>query len=149
MAPYTRQKSEHKSVQRAMDLWRIYGEKYRTNIQRYKELLSQKRELGILPLNKLKKRILNAYPEIPFLRIEDEGEALTYLEEMRVSQVKRLIEYIEYVVEYDYAYCTISSRIVDYDFEIRHRNDRRSPLAIDPKCVRKQCKGPSATKEDY
>ena len=149
MAPYTRQKTENKSVQRAMDLWKIYGEKYRTNVQRYKELLAKKRELKIYPLNALKKRILNAYPEIPFLRIEDKDEALAFLEVMRASQIKRLIEYIEYVVEYDYAYCTINSRIVDYDFEIRHRNDRRSPLAIDPKCVRKSCKGPSAPKEDY
>lgn len=148
MAPYTRQKTENKSVQRAMDLWKIYGEKYRTNIQRYKELLAKKRELKIYPLNALKKRILNAYPEISFFRIEDKDEALAFLEGMRVSQIKRLNEYIEYVVEYDYAYCTICSRIVDYDFEIRHRNDRRSRYAIDPNCVRTSCKGPSAPKED-
>ena len=68
-------------TRRAMELWQIHGEKYSTNISRYQDLLQKKQTMGIEPLRKIQKSILQEYPKVPFLMLTSKIEAEAYLKQ--------------------------------------------------------------------
>ena len=121
------------STNRAMELWAIYGPRYATNIATYRALLERKRELGIKPLSKLPQNVLQEYPDIPFLKIDNPTEAKAYLDKLREHERRRLVHRIEYMVDYDYSYRTISTRVTEFEYQVKHYGERRH--GVDPDSI--------------
>lgn len=130
MAPYNQKRQ--RLVARAMQLWHIHAESYRTNPLRYQMMLRAKRELGIQPLNPIRKSVLKEYPDIPFFRIYDEQLAEEALRKMSDGKISCLIISIEYAVEYDHAYRTVYNRVMEYNYELNHRDERKMEFGADP-----------------
>ena len=105
--------------QRAMDLWDQYAEKYRELIPRYFELLDQKRDLKISPLNKVKGSTIREIPKITFLEFKDEELASNYVLNSTINELSRVILDIEMMLN-SYAWKTITAHIYDFEYEIRH-----------------------------
>ena len=118
----------------AMELWRRYGEDYRTKVIRYRFLLGAKRAFKLFPLRSISEADIKNYPQIPFLRIIWEDEAQAFLAGLPVHRLSALVDRIEYVVDFDYTYCSLTSRIQEYERQIRHRNDKRCVYAMNPDC---------------
>ncbi len=118
----------------AMELWRRYGEDYRTKVIRYRFLLDAKRAFKLFPLCAISESDIKNYPQIPFLRIIWEDEAQAFLANLPVHRLSALVDRIEYVVDFDYTYCSLTNRIQEYERQIRHRNDKRCIYAMNPDC---------------
>lgn len=121
-------------ISRAMELWGIYNAIYSTAVESYRALLERKRELKIRPLNKIPDHILREYPDIPFLKIGKPDEAQAYLEKLNVAEVSMIIHHIEYMIEYDHAYRTVTNRVREYEYQIKYHH-QKNPYAVDPSCV--------------
>ena len=117
-----------------MELWRRYGEDYRTKVIRYRFLLDAKRAFKLFPLCAISESDIKNYPQIPFLRIIWEDEAQAFLANLPVHRLSALVDRIEYVVDFDYTYCSLTNRIQEYERQIRHRNDKRCIYAMNPDC---------------
>lgn len=109
-------------------LWHIYAEKYCSGLATYEELLQKRSELGIRPLRRLPKYVLNDYPDIPFLRFS-ENFAKLYLNVQSTKTLKILLKTLR-GLEHNYAYNTVQTRIVDFKYEISNH---------DTSAVRKNC----------
>ena len=118
----------------AIVLWRRLAEDYRTKVIRYRFLLATKKTLGIKPYNRVPEPDIRSYPDIPFLRILGEAEAAEFLHNLPDHRLMALIRRIEHVTASDYAFCTLSARIVDYEWEIEHYGQPRPRKggALDP-----------------
>ncbi len=121
-----------KLTEKAMGLWHRVGEDYRTKISRYESLLAQKRELKLLPLRPIRKRDLKEYPKIPFLDITEEDKAEEFLRNLPDHRLASLVDRIEYVINCDYTYCSLTNKILEYSRQIRNRGQKKSPYAMDP-----------------
>lgn len=135
MVPYDEERKQ--LIRLVMQLWSAHSENYRTLPLRYRFLLAAKRELGIAPLNVVRKSVIDEYPEIPFLRIFDEDTARMSLEESSTGRLYYLIEAITHAAYYDYAYCTIYNRVVEYTYELNRHQSPKTEFGIDPD----KCKG--------
>lgn len=110
------------SVQDAMYLWGLHGKKYRTLVSEYNELLDRKRELGIA-LQRISEKELKNFPEIEFLYIEGEVEAKEYLADRSPKEISRLCREITNMVETDYVYRTLCSKVEDFRAQIRKKTE--------------------------
>ena len=134
------------SIKRALELWEIYGPRYATNVATYRALLERRRELGIKPLNKLPQIVLQEYPDIPFLKIDSQAEAREYVKKLREHERLQLVHRIEYMVSYDYSYRTISTRVTEFEYQVRHHGERRH--GIDPDSISRQSRGRNRRVDD-
>ena len=125
----------HRETARALELWAIYNPRYSTNVDTYLALLQRKRDLRIKPLSKIPESVLKEYPDIPFLKLKNLGKAQAYLKKLNASEIRALIRRIEYVVEYDYAYRTVSNRIGEFEYQVKHHCVRRSGYGVDPNSI--------------
>lgn len=126
---YDRSKREGK----AMYLWEQLAEDYRIKVIKYRFLVSTKKEKGILPLKKMLESDVQNYPSIPFFRILSEDEAKFFLKNLPDQELEHLITYILNVIQFDFTYRTMSSRICDYEWEIEHQHYKKPTyMAIDP-----------------
>lgn len=133
MVLYTQEETQYmKLVRRAMELWDLYGEKFRNGVDDYYQLLQQKRELRIYPLQVLYGKVLKAFPKEPFLSIDGRAKAEEYLSELSDSEIQWLNDRIEYIVEHDYAYRCVMTKIFEYRYQIRHHDDRKIEFGVDP-----------------
>lgn len=123
-----------KRILRAMELWALYGAGYATAIDTYKALLQRKRDLKIRPLSVIPEGILREYPDIHFLKIREESKAQAYLESLDVIGIEKVIHAIEYMVEYDYAYRTVTNRVREYEYQIKH-HDKKTGYGVDPDSI--------------
>lgn len=117
---YTKENKYVSSVQDAMYLWNLHGERYRNLVSEYNRLLDRKRELG-MALHCISKKDLANYPEIEFLYIEDEVLAEEYLGDKTPKQISFLCREIENMVQTNYVYRTLCSRVDDFTAEIRKK----------------------------
>ena len=108
------------TVSDAMYLWGLHGKKYRNLLSEYNRLLEQKRALK-LALRGISKKDLDEFPEIEFLYIEGEVEAKEYLESKTPKEISRLCEEITNMVQTNYVYRTLCSKIDDFAAEIRKK----------------------------
>lgn len=136
MAPYG--KTRRELIDQAMRLWHLYAEPYRVMPLRYQFLLAEKRRLGIAPLNKIRKCILNDYPKIPFFEITSEDAARAKLDRMGDLQILCLIRWIDDVVNYNHAYCTLRDRIAEFTYAVDNYDRPKSAFGIDPDYARRQ-----------
>lgn len=120
-----------KIIMRAMELWQIYGASYSTCLNSYTALLQRKRDLKIRPLGKLPEGVLREFPEISFLKIREPSEAEAYLRKLDDVSARRLIDHIEYVVEYDYSYRTVTNRVKEFEYQVKYHG-QKNPYAMDP-----------------
>lgn len=127
-------KAPHKRILRAMELWRIYGAVYSTAVKTYRALLERKRELKITPLNRIPEYVLKEYPDIKFLKICKSEEAEIYLMSLDALSIDEIIHQISYMVEYDYAYRTVTNRVKEYEYQIRHHGERTN-FGLNPDCI--------------
>ena len=127
--------SSHKIFLRAIELWSIYGPRYATNVDTYKFLLQQKRDLRIKPLSKIPEHIIREYPDIPFLKLRKLDDAKAYLEKLSVVNAAMLVHHIEYVVEYDHAYRTVSNRISEFEYQVKNHGKRKTGYGVDPNSI--------------
>lgn len=134
-------------TRRAMELWQIHGEKYYTNISRYQDLLQKKQTMGIEPLRKIQKSILQEYPKVPFLMLTSKIEAEGYLERLSIVDIENLIHRIEYVTGYDHAYRTVSERVVEFQYQVDHYG-QKSAYGIDPDSISGRKRGRNHKMDD-
>ena len=85
---------------------------------------------------------------LPMVEVAVKGEALEYLYGLTYSALVNLVEQIEFMVKCDYAYNTVTAKILEYRWEIRHRNDRKSQYGVNPDSIVRKKKGPAAVRED-
>ena len=138
MATYSRTRRE--MIERAIRLWQVHAESYRTIPLQYHFLLAEKRRLHITPLNKIKLSVLEDYPVVPFLTILDEQSARVRLEGMSDLGLIFLIQWIENMVSCNQSYRTLRNRIIDYNYAIEHHNSPECIFGFDPEyatCSRK------------
>ena len=108
----------HEAVERLMDMWKKYHHDYVSLIPHYRELIGQKRILGIA-LNKIKESELKEFPVIPFLGIKTEKEAKEFVYDMTQRQVMALIGRIDIMVNNDYVWRRLTSWCKDAECQIR------------------------------
>ena len=117
----------------AMVLWQQWNEDYRTKVIRYRFLLATKRQMKIEPLNKVPETAIRQYPNIPFLRILGSDEAKVFLENLPDDRLEALVDHILVVTSSDWVFRTLSTRIKEYEWEIRNKDKKpRKGGAIDP-----------------
>ena len=46
--------------------------------------------------------------------------------------IEKVIHAIEYMVEYDYAYRTVTNRIGEYEYQIKHHGQKKTGYGVDP-----------------
>ncbi len=119
------------SLQRAMGLWRQHSERYRTLKDEYEELLKQKRELN-LALNAMTEAEVESYPEIEFLKIENEKDAEEYLLDMNPRQIEALAYEVEETVKFNYTYNTMISKVKDFRFQIKAKTEPKKVWCFFP-----------------
>lgn len=130
METYSRTRQE--LMERALRLWQVHAELYRIMPIQYQFLLAEKRRLNIAPINKIKKCVLDDYPEIPFFAILDEPSARIRLEGMSDMGLLCLVKWIENVVGCNQAYRTLRNRIIDFNYAIDHYNSPECVFGFDP-----------------
>lgn len=117
-----------------LTLWGLYNASYVTAMNIYRALLQCKRDLRIRSLSVIPEGILREYPDIHFLKIREESKAQAYLESLDVVGIEKVIHAIEYMVEYDYAYRTVTNRVREYEYQIKHRG-KKTGYGVDPDSV--------------
>ena len=115
-------------IEEAIELWATYAETYRTTIYRYLFLIdwkveacsgSKKRRVGRIP-----KYILDAYPELPLFQFVDRFTTINWLEKLRSSEIRYMINMTRYELECNHAYRTVSERISELAYEMAHFDER-------------------------
>ena len=132
------------SIANAMYLWSLYGERYRTLLEEYHNLLAKKRELG-LPLKPIRQTELAEFPRIEFLYISDVDVAEKYLEGKTLREVHVICNRIKEMIETNYVYRTLVAKVNDYASEIRiHNAPKLRIMEITLKGQRTRCHRTSA-----
>lgn len=138
------QRKREQLTREALGLWAKYAENYRTYPVKYEMLLEKRKRLKISPngVRAIKKSDREAYPDIPFLKIEDVDVAEEKLNEMTIEEIKYLIGTIENL-ELDYTYQTYKARICDMQWQIDNYGKPRSWLSIgtNPDAIRGKANG--------
>ena len=119
-------------ITRGLDLWHSMAKSYQGKLERYEELLEEKRRLGIKPIRKINKTLLAQYPKVPILLFSDEEELRAYLEELSTSELCYQVKTAEEAIEGDGIYHMISERVISYSYEIRTFGKKVSELAAAP-----------------
>ena len=107
-------------VSRAFFIWETHGETYRTLRYKYRYLLRLKRELGLKPLKQVMSAVIEDYPTIPMLDCLAESDLLEYLLDIPDESLEIRLNYIEYVLWYDYSYNTLLNKVKEYLYQIEH-----------------------------
>ena len=118
----------------AIILWQTYAEAYLTNIYRYLFLLTWRKEVRKRReklLSYIPRYILDAYPELPLLKLLDEGAVREELSKMNDSDIRYMIKTTRYELECNHAYRTVSERIRDLTYFLTHVNIKPCKLGID------------------
>lgn len=123
--PYERLMTE------AMLLWEKHHDDYQSLREDYRNLLSQKRALGIRPLHKLKESELREWIEVPFLALHSRVEAEQYLSVLSEREIKNVISEIA-VLRDSYIWNTLRARVIDFDYEIIKFMYPKATFAVDP-----------------
>lgn len=113
-------KAKRKLISKALLIWEIESPKYCTNLDTYHALLQRKKDLGIRSIRPIKKSTLREYPQIPFLKIKQIEKAKEFLSRQSISELRVLINNMEYVLKYNYSYKTISNWIAEAVYLIEH-----------------------------
>lgn len=115
----------------AIQKWRQYGDFYRTAPTRYRELIDEKRKLK-MKLNCISKKLIqDDYPKNYLLSINDEDDALKYLEELTEPNLSSLISDLVYITEFNYVFVSMRTFIIEGEFLVRNHN-KKSRLGLDP-----------------
>ena len=135
---------------RVWHVWVYYGDEYRTILSEYETLLTEKRNLKIVPLCPIKMSTLQEFPDIAFLDIADEKEALEYLLKLTLSDLVKLDTVLDLYLD-SFILITLRNRIADFKYAIRNHNCPKTPYGLDPdNCVSKggRVKRPIVYRED-
>ena len=117
-------------VEKAMRIYKIHGETYRGLVDKYCDLLAQKRILGIRPLNAIPKSQLREFPVVEFLDAADENEARMMLDPLPLVEIYRIIAVSGLAVD-SYIYNTLVNRVREFDYEVRNHG-KRNFAGVDP-----------------
>ena len=134
--------SRQELIDEAMKLWKQHGSDYRSLLRDYEKLLNQKRDLmktGRMrktSLDPIKKSDLREYPKIKFLDYNDEREAEYFLSLLDNREIVLIVKEVKDFADSALTQ-TLKAKVYDYDYQIRHRDDRKSIYALDPE----SCKG--------
>ena len=107
---------------KAVYLWRIWGERYRTNVSKYYELVDEKRRLGIRPLQIVSTEMIRDYPEIELLRYTTEDALKRYIGGLSDAQLEWRIEETTSIVNYNCSFRTITERVKLFETQIRNKD---------------------------
>lgn len=114
-------------------LWESYHYRYTEAIDKYHEAVEKRRKLRI-PLKKVRKEVIEDYPNLPFLRMT-RTEAELFVGSL--SPKERSILYYEIVemVDCNHSYNTIVNYVIDTQREEKYHARKRScnSLGIDPR----------------
>ncbi len=138
-----------KLIDHAMYVWRNHSEEYRTKIDTYRILLAKKRELKITPLHVVKESIVREYPYNKFLSQTDEEKARQILEVLDEQKIQKLLDDIYDMWHSDYAFVTLSARIADYEYQIKHYGEEKFAFGYDPRYVNGSSLGSHRTTHHY
>ncbi len=111
--------------EKALNLWDMYSESYNTIVSEYEELLEKKRELKLI-LRPINRSVLREFPENEFLSITDRNVAKRYLKEKTDMDCLVIIHQIDLIVNEDYVYRTLITKVSEYKAEIKKASIKRS-----------------------
>lgn len=115
-------------IEEALELWATYAETYRTTIYRYLFLIDWKAEACSgkkkTRVGRIPKYILDAYPELPLFQFVDKCTTRNWLEKLRSSEIRYMINMTRYELECNHAYRTVSERITELAYEMAHFGER-------------------------
>ena len=123
-----RKEKAKKLKEYAMKLWRNNAEEYRTLLDKYHELLEKKKRAGINPLKKLKVDVIQSYPEIPFLDM-DEEEAKACVEKWeKQGRLQKEVDLLEEILKTNNAMNSIKAwnRDCAYTLSLREYKDQKN-----------------------
>ena len=111
-------KRYQEAFKQVMEWWEIYHEEYCTILDKYKVLLQKKRNLKLIPLYKIKQSLINTFPKIEFLEIEDRVSAEEYLLCLPDYELYELKDAIDLLYIHGKVRGDLISRIIDFQCEI-------------------------------
>ena len=125
----------HKKVflfDRAYALWEAFHNDYDKLVTEYEVLLQQKRDLGIKPLDPIRKaRLKKEAPNIELFTLQYESEVEKYLSSLTVTDLMWVILEIEKYLESPIR-ITLIGRIWDFKHQIKVYDIPKSAYAMDP-----------------
>lgn len=126
-------KREERLKKELMELWAVYSEPYRTIPKVYQALVEKKKSLKISFRRgeRLNKADASSYPDVPFLKVEDEDAALKMLDTLHVLEMSELISEIQ-GLKTNYAYITYKNLIPQLKYQIKMHGRPRSVYGMDP-----------------
>ena len=129
VAPYVTSKQYVAVFDQAMTYWNKWHKEYISLIPEYKRLMKIKRAKKIVPLNTINVTVLNDFPKIRFLKIQDWETAEDYLLELTYSEMKRLIIKLE-DYEYNHARRNLKVWIADTKLQLNPKHRRKSYVGV-------------------
>lgn len=118
-------------VNKGMRLWCDYAEEYRVLPYKYFFYLAEKKSAG-MKLNKICATFCSEdnYPEIPFFRILDIGDALAWLKEKDSDELESLLGEIEFLLGSNYLYRSMREWVIEAIYLLSHDKPRPRSLAM-------------------
>lgn len=108
----------NKLVDKALVLWKRYGEIYRTLPAEYEAKLEEAQAVTHVALAPLRNIDKETYPDIEFLKKTTEEEAEDYLMDLTEDRLILLIEEIESMPKTNAAFKGMRNKVRDYTFLI-------------------------------
>lgn len=105
-------------IAQAIGLWKLSAEEYRILPYKYFFCLAEKRRLG-LSINKLPLQEED-WPQVPLFYILSEDYAKFWLKQKTTKELVQLVEQVQEVIGYNYAYCSIKEWVRDATYLITH-----------------------------
>ena len=126
-------------IEEALCLYDKHSIHFQKALTENKKLYEERKKKGIRPLNRLPKELVEELPKNIFLESSRE-EAEKFLDGLSVEGVKKLINHINYVTEYDVAYNAVLRSNEEYKREIKlydsgYRKGKGKPLAMAPEYI--------------
>ena len=108
-----------RTIARGLVLWQDNAEKYRTLPTKFTFLYYRCRKPGWGRFS-IARKVLEAYPELPFFRLLHLDEARAYLEGLSDGMLAGEISQLEDILRYEYVYNTILAHVTDMEYLLEH-----------------------------
>ena len=126
--------SRNSLIDEALTLWSTYAEIYRTTIYRYLFLIDWKAELQKhdkkIRVGRIPKYVLDDFPDLPLFQFVDRDTTRIWLEKMSASEIRYIINRTKFELEFNHAYRTVSSRIIELSYEMAHFGEKSHPFGV-------------------
>ena len=118
-------------IDKALYLWDLYSEKYRTLPDEYERVVAEARALKVRQ-NRISSQTKRDYPKIEFLSIDDRKTADKYLEGKTDAEITAIIHAIDLMVNEDFSYKSYVTAICDMKYRIKYKDVTKKGYSLAP-----------------